>query len=418
MESGSIANWNLQEGDSFAAGDIFCSVETDKATVDFEAQDEGVLAKILVPAGSGDVSVGSPIMVITEEGGDVSAFKDFTLSDTPAPPAAPTAPAAESTHPLAAAATPAPVATPAAAPAASGERVFASPLARKLAAELGKPISSIPGSGPGGRILADDVKEFVPSAETMAAASDTASAMPAAPFSAPIAGDGYMDYPLTADAQEVAARWQHAKRNVPHYYLSVEIAMDKLLALRASLNSSRDIEIGVYEFICKAAAASMKAVPSANAAWMDSHVRVYDAVHLNVVVGAGDDLATPVIENVQAKGLAALSSELNGFVQALEEEETAVPSSVGTFTVMNLGMYGIKSCAPVIREPQAAALAIGAMEPRIVPNPDQNAEEIYMESMRLTATLSCDHRVVDGAVGAQWLAAFRQHLENPTTLLL
>ena len=421
MESGSIANWNLEEGDSFIAGDIFCSVETDKATMEFEAQDEGVLAKILVPAGSGDVSVGSPIMVITEPGEDVSAFKDFTLPDSSVPAEA--APAAESSSPppppaAAEAPAPAPTAAPAAEAAASGDRVFASPLARKLAAELGKPLSSIPGSGPGGRILADDVKEFTPSAETIKAESETASDMPADPFKAPVSGDGYTDYPLTADAQEVAARWQQAKRNVPHYYLSVEIAMDKLLALRESLNSSRDVEIGVYEFICKAAAASMKAVPSANAAWMDSHVRVYDAVHMNVVVGAGDDLATPVIENVQAKGLAALSSELNGFVQALEDEEATVPSSVGTFTVMNLGMYGIKSCAPVIREPQAAALAIGAMEPRIVPNPDKNAEEIYMESMRLTATLSCDHRVVDGAVGAQWLATFRQHLENPTTLLL
>ena len=264
--------------------------------------------------------------------------------------------------------------------------------------------------------MADDVKEFVPSEEPAAAADAAATAMPAAPFASPIAGDGYTDYPLTPDAQEAAARWQQAKRNVPHYYLSVEIAMDSLLELRESLNEKRDMKIGVYEFICKAAAASMKAVPSANAAWMDSHVRVYDSVHMNIVVGGGDDLATPVIENVQAKGLASISSELNGYVKALDDEETAVPSAVGTFTVMNLGMYGIKSCAPVIREPQAAALAVGAMETRIVPS--SNPEEPYTESVRLTATLSCDHRVVDGAVGAQWLAAFRQHLENPTTLLL
>ena len=290
-----------------------------------------------------------------------------------------------------------------------------------MAAELGKPLSSISGTGPGGRILAEDVKEFVPSAATTdAEASAADTAMPAAPFASPVAGDGYTDYPLTPDAQQAAARWQQAKRNVPHYYLSVDICMDDLLKLRADLNAKRDAEIGVYEFICKAAASAMKAVPSANAAWMDTHVRVYDAVHVNVVLGAGDNLATPVIENVQAKGLAALSSELNGYVEALEDEEQAVPSAVGTFTVMNLGMYGVKSCAPVIREPQAAALAIGAMETRIVPNDDQagDDEEIYKESVRLTATLSCDHRVVDGAVGAQWLAAFRQHLENPTTLLL
>lgn len=423
MESGSIASWNLSEGDSFGAGDIFCSVETDKATVDFEAQDDGVLAKILVPAGSGEITVGSPIMVITDDEDNVAGLKDFSLADAGA--AAPAAAAAESAPPPAApaapaSAAPAPAAPAPAAVASEGGRVFASPLARKLAAELGKPLAAIPGTGPAGRIVADDVKAFVPSAAepavAAAAAADSAAGMPAAPFASPIAGAGYTDYPLTPDAQEAAARWQQAKRNVPHYYLSVEIAMDSLLALRESLNAKRDAEIGVYEFICKAAAASMKAVPSANAAWMDSHVRVYDSVHMNVVLGAGDDLATPVIENVQAKGLAAISSELNGYVEALEDEETAVPSAVGTFTVMNLGMYGIKSCAPVIREPQAAALAIGAMETRIVPSADP--EEPYAESVRLTATLSCDHRVVDGAVGAQWLAAFRQHLENPSTLLL
>lgn len=425
MESGSIASWSVNEGDSFAPGDIFCSVETDKATVDFEAQDEGVVAKILVQAGAGDISVGSPIMVIIEDTDDVAAFKDFTVSESAAAPAP--APAAESPPPPTpaavappAAAAPASAPTPAAAsPASSGGRVVASPLARKLAAELGKPLASMTGTGPGGRILADDVKEFVPSAETAAVALETASAMPEAPFGAPIPGVGYTDYPLTASAQEVAARWQQAKRNVPHYYLSVEIAMDDVLLMRENLNASRDSDIGVYEFVCKAAAAAMKAVPSANAAWMDSHVRVYDSVHMNVVLGAGDDLATPVIQNVQAKGLASLSSELNDFVQALEDEEATVPNAVGTFTVMNLGMYGIKSCAPVIREPQAAALAIGALETRIVPNAAATDDgQIFVESVRMTATLSCDHRVVDGAVGAQWLAAFRQHLENPTTLLL
>lgn len=417
MESGSIASWNLSEGDSFGPGDIFCSVETDKATVDFEAQDEGVVAKILVPAGSGEINVGAPIMVITEDADNVAAFKDFSVADSSPTPASepvesappPAAPAAPSTPPQAA--------TPAtAAPPASGERIFASPLARKLAEELGKPLSAIAGTGPNGRIIADDVKEFVASPETLAADTATAASLPAAPFASPIAGDGYTDYPLTADAREAAARWQQAKQNVPHYYLSVEVAMDALLELREKLNTGKDVDIGVYEFICKAAAAAMKTVPSANASWMDSHVRVYDSVHLNVVLGAGDHLATPVLQNVQQKGLAALSDELNGFMDALEDEEATVQSAVGTFTVMNLGMYGVKSCAPVIREPQAAALAVGALESRIVPSADP--EKVYEESVRMVATISFDHRVVDGAVGAEWLASFRQSLENPTTLLL
>lgn len=414
METGSIAAWNIGEGDSFGPGDVFCSVETDKATVDFEAQDEGVLLKILSPAGAGDLAIGTPIMVIAEDADNLAAFKDFVVEASPAAAAAAPVESTPPPVPPPAAAAPAPAvsATPAAAP--SGGRLVASPLARKLAAELGKTLSSIPGSGPSGRILASDVQEFVPSVEVL----EASAAMPASPLASPVTGDGYTDYPLTADAQEVAARWQQAKRNVPHYYLTVDVAMDQVLALRETLNATRDAKIGVYEFICKAAASAMKAVPSANAAWMGPHVRVYESVHMNVVLGAGDDLATPVLENVQTKGLAALSSELNGYVSALEDEEVAVPSGVGTFTVMNLGMYGIKSCAPVIREPQACALAVGALETRIVPNTAADAEEIYMESVCLTATLSCDHRVVDGAVGAQWLSVFRQHLENPTTLLL
>ena len=169
----------------------------------------------------------------------------------------------------------------------------------------------------------------------------------------------------------------------------------------------------------KAASASMKAVPTANAAWMESVVRVYDSVDISVVVGTGDNLYTPIIRDCGSKGIKSISDELNGAVSAVESGElTSEFTSMGTMTIMNLGMYGIKSCAPIIREPQACALALGALENRIVPNDDEDSEEIYKESVMMTATLSCDHRVVDGAVGAQWLSAFKTHLENPSTLLL
>jgi pyruvate dehydrogenase E2 component (dihydrolipoamide acetyltransferase) len=439
METGSISAWNLKEGDSFSAGDSYCSIETDKATMDFEAQDDGFIAKILAQAGSDDLKVGSPVMITVEDEGDVAAFADYKLAavaDAAEAPAAPAPAAAAPPAPVAAAPVAAP--TPAAAaptppaPTPAGGRVVASPLAHMLAKEMGFEITTIPGSGPGGRVIAADVREFVPLAATATTTTAATAAGTPAPAQAvmmaapPVAGAGYTDYPLSESAKEVAARLMQAKRNVPHYYLTVDVSMDELLKTRAGLNKTlgEDESLGVYELILKAAAKSMKVVPSANASWMDSVVRVYDSVDINVVIGSGDSLYIPVLRDCASKGLKSISKELGAAVAALEpvpegvSEAPAVLGGLGTFTVMNLGMYGIKSCAPIIREPQACALAVGAMENRIVPNDDPDSEEIYKESVVMTATLSCDHRVVDGAVGAQWLAAFKSHVENPSTLLL
>jgi pyruvate dehydrogenase E2 component (dihydrolipoamide acetyltransferase) len=423
MESGSIASWNLKEGDSFAAGDVFCSVETDKATVDFEAQDDGVLAKILVQAGGGDIKVGEPIMVTVDSADDVAAFQTFSLDTTSAaPPAASSAPPLPPAAPVASptAVTPPPP-TPAAVPAAlsaNGDRIVASPKAYKVAKELGYDLAAIPGTGPGGRILAADVHEFVPSAAVAAVTAPPTEAPGAVAVATatPTLGDGFTDYPLSDASKEVAARLAQSKRNVPHYYLTVDINCDELLKLRDSLGMP---EIGVYELLIKAAALSMQAVPTVNAAWMGDFVRVYDAVDMNVVVGSGDELYTPVLRDVGRRGLKAIAKELATAVSALDPNAEAIApltNGVGTFTFLNLGMYGIKACAPIIREPQACALAVGALETRIVPSNDPDT--IYQESEVLTATLSCDHRVVDGAVGAQWLAAFKGHIENPVTLLL
>jgi pyruvate dehydrogenase E2 component (dihydrolipoamide acetyltransferase) len=393
--------------------------------VGIEAQDDGVLAKILVPAGPIEISVGAPIMITVEDSGDVAAFKDYVLEESSAPPSpapAAEAPAASAPAP---AAPPAAAVTPAPAPAAGG-RVVASPLAHMIAKDMGYDISTISGTGPGGRIIADDVREFVPSAATASTTTSSEAATPApaqSPISAapPIPGSGFTDYPISESAKEVAARLAQSKRNVPHYYLTVDISMDALLKLRKELSAAvgEDNNLGVYEIVIKAAAKSMKAVPSANASWMESVVRVFDSVDMNVVVGTGDKLYTPVIRDCGAKGIKGISDELNAAVAAVESGElTSEFASMGTFTIMNLGMYGIKSCAPIIREPQACALALGTLENRIVPNDDPESEEIYKESVMMTATLSCDHRVVDGAVGAQWLSAFKSHLESPSTLLL
>jgi pyruvate dehydrogenase E2 component (dihydrolipoamide acetyltransferase) len=434
MESGSIARWNLKEGDSFSAGDIFCSVETDKATVDFEAQDDGIVAKILVQAGSADLRVGDPIMVTVENASDVSAFTNFDssatspasrLSPPPSPPVAlptlsdlttlPAPPVQEnySGAPLR------PVSlTP------ERQRVVASPLAHMIAKDLGYDLSTIHGSGPGGRVIAADVKEFAPLVTTNshpAASPATAQGEKVLAATQPIVGAGYTDYPVSGPAREAADRLTESKRNVPHYYLTVDVSVDELLGVRSKLNAtlSDGENLGVYEFLLKAVAASMKTVPTANGSWMDSVVRVYDSVDLNIVVGGGDSLSTPVLRSCATKGLKQISNEIKDLLSRIATEGSGdTVSEVGTFTVLNLGMYGIKSCASIIHEPQSCALAIGALEKRIVPNDDPDSEDIYKECVMFTATLSCDHRVVDGAVGAQWLAAFKSHVENPTTLLL
>jgi pyruvate dehydrogenase E2 component (dihydrolipoamide acetyltransferase) len=432
MESGTIASWSIKEGDTFNAGDVVCSIETDKATVDFEAQDSGILAKILTQAGTPDIPCGFPIMVTVEDPGDVPAFHNFSLDASTSAAATPNvdvATAAETTPEPAVVSSPAP--TIKSSPTPSGGKVIASPLAHMLAKDMGYDVSQILGTGPGGRIIAADVKEYSPSSQVVeppaivqavSTPSQPAGTVdPTAMAPAPIVGSGYTDYPLSNHARELAARLTQSKRNVPHYYLTIDLCMDPLIELRKTLNANvpdDEKKIGVYELLLKATAASMKAVPSVNASWMDSVVRVYDSVDINVAIGNGDALYTPVLSDVGRRGVQSLSSDLKSamtVVEAANPEFTSNFSSVGTITVINLGMFGIKSCAPIVREPQASALALGAMENRIVPS---NDESLYKQSVMMTATMSLDHRVVDGAVGAQWLAAFKSHVENPTTLLL
>jgi len=422
METGTIASWNMDEGDSFGPGDVICSIETDKATVDFEAQDDGVVAKILAAAGSDDIEVGVPIMITVEEEEDAAAFKNYALEDsTPAPSSVAPTTEIPVAAPPASAAAPAPPMTPAVSVPSAEGRVVASPLAHMISTDMGYNISSIPGTGPDGRIIAADVREFVPAAVSSTGIDIPAPVQVPIPIASPITGAGFTDYPTSDSAKEVANRLAQSKRNIPHYYLTVDICMDAALKLRNELSDAVGEEegLGVYELIIKAAAKSMKAVPAANASWMESAIRVYDSVDMNVVVGTGDKLYTPVIRDCGSKGIKAISDELNAAVSAVESGELSSEfTSVGTFTIMNLGMYGIKSCAPIIREPQACALALGAMENRIVPNDIPDSDEIYKESVVMTATISLDHRVVDGAAGAPWLSAFKSHLESPTTLLL
>lgn len=440
--------------------------------VSFEAQDEGVIAKILVPGGGGEIKVresekndwwhlfglfvmfllysiicnlikvGQPILVIVEEESQVAAFANYTPEPTvaaaAAAPASPKPAAAAPSPPPPPPAPPAPAAPAASsAPPAPGGRVFASPLAKTLAAQLGYSLGSIPGTGPNGRIVAADVREFVPpvqAAGTVAATAPSA-AVPAAgaaaaprvtPAPAPIPGAGYTDYPLSESSKEIAARLTVAKQTVPHYYLTVDLLLGKLLEVREKLNKElKDDQdkLSVNDFFLKAAALASKKVPEANASWHGDFVRQYHSVDINVMVGVGDGLLAPVVRQVDTKGLKAISSEVKALVQGSEDGSLSSEAlQTGTFTLVNVGMYGVKSVAPIVSLPQACVLGVGGIENRVVPSskPPKDGEEgeVYEVVPGVTVTLSCDHRVIDGAVGAQWLSAFKSLVEDPVTLLL
>lgn len=425
MEAGTIASWTLSEGEAYAAGDSLCEIETDKATVSFEAQDDGVIAKILAQAGPDEINCGVPIVITVEEMEDAAAFKDYVVeADAVAAPAAAEPVAAPPTPVVVAppvAAAPAPTPAPA---ATSGDRLVASPLAWTIAKEKGLDLASIAivGTGPAGRIIADDVREYIPMAATASVAQPAAVAVAAAPVGAPFVGEHYTDFPLNESSIATANLLAHSKQTIPHYYLTVDVTLDSLIEMRSTLNATlaEDAQLTLNDLLIKATACAMKACPSANASWMGDSVRMFDNVDLNVVMGSGDNLYSPLVQDVGSKGVKSISDELASNLKDIEEGtvEGAHFGAVGTVTFMNLGMYGVKSCAPIIRAPQAVALALGAAENRVVPKEDGEGDDIYETKVLLTATLSCDHRVVDGAVGAQFLSAFKTAVEKPVTLLL
>jgi len=449
MEHGTIASWTKKEGDSFGPGDVICEIETDKAVVSFDAQDEGILAKILVQPSAGEVRVGQPIMVTVEDAANVAAFANFSPDAAePAPPkAAAPSPAASTPAPSTPSPPPSPPSSPPTSAAAGVSllgypgRVFASPLAKTLAGQLGHDLRAIPGTGPNGRVLAADVREYVPPVvaerptETIPPEAVRASAPAHASTvekvaGAPIHGAGFTDYRVSEAGRGVAARLTVAKQTVPHYYLTVDLELDKLLSLRETLNKElgeKEMGLSVNDFLLKAAALASKKVPEANASWHGDFVRQYHAVDVNLVLGVGDGLLAPVIRNVDSKGLRALSAEVAGLVGGAGRGELSEEAlQTGTFTLINVGMYGVKAVAPIVSLPQACVLGVGAIENRVVPAAvplkgeaaGEGEGEVYRVVPGVTVTLSCDHRVIDGAVGAQWLSAFKSLVEEPMTLLL
>ena len=463
MTEGNLATWHKKEGDNIASGDVLAEIETDKATMEVEAVDEGTLGKILVPDGTEAVQVNTVIGLILEDGEDASAL-DGAQTEPPAPAAspAPTPEAAPVASPASASgdvvATPlarrmaeqagldigaipgtgargkitradvelamgggngSGATTPVAsvAPAASGDRIFASPLARRMAAEAGLDIAAIGGTGPGGRIVKADVvkaQSAPPAAAAPAAAlsGPAAAAIPAAP------GDDYEILPMSTMRKVVAERMVHSKSNVPHFYLTVDCEIDELLKVRKALNERGEkagIKLSVNDFIIRACALALMEVPEANAGFeSEGQMRLYSRADISIAVAIKGGLITPIIRGANEKGLSQISGEMKDLATRAKDSKLAPEEyQGGSFSISNLGMFGIKQFDAVINEPQGCILAVGAGEPRPVV---KNGEIVPATVM--SCTLSCDHRVVDGATGALLLSAIKRLIEYPPAMLL
>jgi pyruvate dehydrogenase E2 component (dihydrolipoamide acetyltransferase) len=391
MLEGTLIKWHKKDGDKISVGDVIADVETDKATMEMEAFDDGLITELLIPEG-GVVKVGQPIANL--EGGKKSAAKSSAPSAPAASTSAPTAPAA---------------AKPKAATSTDGSRVKASPLAKKIALERGVDLSGVQGTGPGGRIVAADVPA------TATAVRGTAPAAPRieVPFS-----DADTKTPLSGMRRTIAERLLASKTQIPHFYLTIEIDAAPLAKLRKDLNAAAEAagtaKVTVNDFILLAAARAAKAHPKVNAAFAGDSIIEYASVNLSVAIAVEDGLITPVIRDAHNLSLREISGAVKDLaVRARSKKIKPEEYQGGTLTISNLGAFGIDSFYAIVNPPQAAILAVGA----IVKKPVVNAQDQIVAGQRMTIALSGDHRVVDGAAGAEFLATIRKSLESPTTLL-
>ena len=430
MEEGTLAKWLVKEGDTVSSGDVIAEIETDKATMEVEAVDEGVVAKLLVAEGTEGVAVNAVIAVLAEEGEDPASVE---AGSAPAPAPAAAAPAAAPAPAAEAAPAPA-LAAPAAAPSpkASGERVFASPLAKRIASQNGIDVGLLAGSGPNGRVVKRDVEAAMASGTGKATAPAAAAAAAKAP-TAPVATEGpdprkiagqlgmeYEEIPANGMRKTIARRLVEAKQTVPHFYLTVDIELDALLALRKQVNASvpEDVKISVNDMIILASAKALMDEPDTNASWAGDAILKYKSADVAVAVATDGGLITPVIRDAQSKSLTTISEEMIDLAtRARDGKLKPHEYQGGTFSISNLGMFGIKDFSAVINPPHGAILAVGKGEKRPVVRSGENGDELAIATV-MSATLSCDHRVVDGAVGARWLNAFQKRLENPFSMLV
>ena len=413
MTTGTLAKWLVGEGDRVNSGDVIAEIETDKATMEVESVDDGVMAKIFVDAGAENVAVGAVIAVLAEDGETASDVAKAGLQEpsSPVPVTSVAAEAKERAEP--APVTAAPVkAVPAPQTKSSDKpRIFASPLARRIAADRNIALEGIIGSGPYGRILRRDVE----SVATAPIAQTTAALAGATPAGATQQGDSY----LVANSQmrkAIASRLQDSKQQAPHFYLTVDCVIDNLLEARKSLNAkaAEGIKISVNDMIIRAAAMALIAVPEANASWEGENTRLFRHADIAMAVAIDGGLITPIVWAAEQKGLAALSQVTADLAARARDGKLAANEYTGgSFTISNLGMFGVREFAAVINPPHGGILAVGAGEQRPIVIDGNLAVATVM-----SVTLSADHRAVDGAVGARWLQAFKGFVENPVTMLL
>jgi len=428
MEEGKLAKWLVKEGDTVKSGTILAEIETDKATMEFEAVDEGKIGKILVPEGSEGVKVNSPIAVLLEEGESADA----------APKAAAAAPAAKQDIPAAmkdigaavkAEVAPKAAAAPAAAaaPKVDGARVFASPLAKRIAADKGVDLSGITGTGPRGRIVKSDVENAKPGAKPAAAGAPAGGA--GIPGVAPLPdarllypAGSYEEVPHDNMRKAIAKRLTSAKTLIPHYYLTVDCNLNALMAVREKMNEAAPkdkdkkpaYKLSVNDFIMKASAMALMKHPDVNASWTETAILKHKDADVGVAVALDFGLITPIIFKAQTKGLVEISNEVKELA-GLAKAKKLKPNQYegGGFSVSNLGMYGIKNFTSIINPPQSCIIAVGAGEERaIVVNGKIEVATV------MTVTMSADHRVVDGGTGAKFLATLKQFIEEPASMLL
>ncbi|WP_347826522.1 pyruvate dehydrogenase complex dihydrolipoamide acetyltransferase [uncultured Planktomarina sp.] len=422
MEEGTLAKWLVAEGDRVQSGDLLAEIETDKATMEFEAVDEGVIGKLLVTEGTANVKVNSAIAILLEEGDAADATASPAQSIAAAAPMAVEASTANASAPTAA-----PSAAPAAAKSNDGTRIFASPLARRIAADQGLDLAKITGSGPKGRIIKADVSGAPATASVYAAvtmapapvASATApSPVSAASVEALYQGRSYKTLSLDGMRRVIADRLSEAKQTIPHFYLRRDIQLDTLLKLRSEMNAgleARGVRLSVNDFIIKACAMALQSVPAANAVWAGDHVLQMEASDISVAVAIEGGLFTPVLLDADSKSLSKLAVEMKDLAARARSRKLAPHEyQGGSFSISNLGMMGIDNFDAVINPPQGAILAVGAGKKR----PIVGADGTLSVATVMSVTMSVDHRVIDGALGAELLNAIVNNLEHPLSMLV
>jgi len=428
MTEGTLSRWLKKEGEAIAAGDVIAEIETDKATMEVEAVDEGVLGRILVADGTEGVKVNQPIGIIVEKGEsvpDAPTPQAAQAQPAPAPQAeTPTQPPAPATHEPAAAGTSA-----GAAARANGDRVFISPLAKRLAKEAGLDAAAIKGSGPNGRIVRADVEAARkggaarPEAKPPAPATvPAAAAAPAPARPAPVTITApHQKIPNSNMRRVIARRLSESKQFVPHFYVSIDIELDKLLALRGELNASSPkdgpgaFKLSVNDLLIKAAAVTLRRVPKVNASYTDEAIIQYDDVDISVAVSIPDGLITPIVRRADVKSLSQLSNEAKALI-ARARDGKLKPDEFqgGSFSISNMGMFGVRDFSAIINPPQGAILAVGAGDKRAVV---RGGDRIEVATV-MTCTLSVDHRVIDGALAAEWMSVFKSVVEAPMSLVV